>query len=60
MFSARYWLFMVPLLAGILAANVRVSTFGLPLGTVVMIAVVLVGRIVFDILLYRYWTRNER
>jgi hypothetical protein len=58
MFSARYWLFMVPFTGGILVANVKVSTFGMGWGLVVVLSGALLARVIFDALLYKFWTRK--
>lgn len=58
MFSARYWLFMVPFTGGILVANVKVSTFGMGWGLAVWVLLALVARITFDVLPYKFWNRK--
>ncbi len=58
MFSARYWLFMAPMLTGIMIDSVKVSTFGLPLGTVIVLLLVFAGWAIFGAILDQFWNRK--
>ncbi|MDI6834824.1 MAG: hypothetical protein QMD99_03800 [Rhizobiaceae bacterium] len=53
-----YWLWMTPVITGVIIGQISAETFGLWPGLIVVLAVSLAGYSLFNFILNRHWTRK--